>query len=166
MVPEEAFEVKQLLRDVWTATYPNKNEGISFDDVNSFFTEQMSAENVEKFRQKLSSLDAGHHYLVARMDGKIVGVSEMKIGDSENEFNIIAILPEYQGKGIGRALWNKNYELADHSKPITLYVAYYNVKAINFYKQLGFVEEGTMPVERELVFASGARLPEMRMVLR
>lgn len=165
ITPNDALEVKQLFRDVWAATYPNEKEGITFDDVNEFFSVQLSSENVEKFKQKLQTLSVNHHYFVARVEEKIVGVCEILIEDTENKLNIICTLPEYQGKGIGYALWKKAYETMDHTKPVTLFVVRYSIDAINFYKRLGFIEEGSVLTGEEFVLPSGTVLPEIRMIL-
>lgn len=164
--PADASEVKQLFRSVWTETYPNKEAGISVREVDAFFTMQMSAENVQKFKEKLETLPANHHYFVARIGKFIVGLTEVLVEKTENKLNIICVLPEYQGKGIGYALWQKAFKVMNHKNPTTLFVVSYSTHAIEFYKRLGFVQDGGVPAGEEFVLAPGTIVPEIRMVLK
>ncbi len=68
----------------------------------------------------------------------------------------IQILPEFQGKGIGTALFT---ELVEESKktgvPIMLEVHDVNTNAMNFYKDLGFKEDGKTEKQTILKFVPG-----------
>ncbi len=162
----DALEVKILFRDVWIDTYPNKEEGITREDVDTFFSNQLSTENVEKFKQKLENINGNHQYLVVRIDNKIVGVSEVLKTEDENKINIICVHPEFQGRGIGFKLWKESLKFIDPTKPTTLIVARYNEKAIKFYERLGFTKAGVIPKEEEFILPSGKIIPEIKMVLR
>jgi ribosomal protein S18 acetylase RimI-like enzyme len=166
IAPIDAAEVKQLFRDVWVATYPNEDEGITIADVDTFFTNQLSEDNIGRFTETISTLPGTHYYFVARIDQKIVGICEVDVLEAENKFNIIAVLPQHQGKGIGYALWQKAYEVMNDANPVPLCVARYSADAIGFYKQLGFVEDGAIPLPEEFCLPSGIVLPEIRMILR
>ena len=55
----------------------------------------------------------------------------------------IQILPEFQGRGIGTALFKALVEESKESKiPILLEVHDINARALSFYKKMGFVESG------------------------
>jgi len=55
----------------------------------------------------------------------------------------IQIFPEFQGKGIGTALFTELVQESEQTNvPITLEVHDVNEGAINFYKKLGFKESG------------------------
>jgi len=55
----------------------------------------------------------------------------------------IQILPSFQRKGIGTAIFNDLIsEVAETNIPIRLEVSKYNLAAIQFYKRLGFDEAG------------------------
>ena len=163
--PNDAKEVKHLLHDIWVATYPNLYEGISYEDVDDFFTRQLSEENIEKFKKKIETLPPNDHYFGARVEGKIVGITEIVIGAEKNVLHNLAIHPDYQGQGIGYALWQKAYGMVDNDAPVSLDAVRYNEKALNFYKRLGFVEQGSIPVGEEFILPSGTIVPEIRLVL-
>ncbi|MDQ1235965.1 ribosomal protein S18 acetylase RimI-like enzyme [Paenibacillus sp. SORGH_AS306] len=61
----------------------------------------------------------------------------------------IAIHPDYQGKGIGRKLIESLGEFArsQQIRKLTLRVLSTNKEAFQFYKKLGFVENGRLPEE-------------------
>lgn len=54
----------------------------------------------------------------------------------------IAIWPGQQGRGIGAAVLRWILETAASGKAVTLHVARMNVRAIEFYRRLGFIETG------------------------
>ncbi len=74
------------------------------------------------------------------------------------------ILPEYQGKGVGKMFWGECVKYFDNNKKIIVQVATYNTGAIKFYEKLGFKDNGKrfseerlrMPISRVLI-------PEMEM---
>ncbi len=77
-------------------------------------------------------------YRVAQIDNKIVGFASATMEDWKNMLQAIYILPEYQGKGIGKNLLNKVFDFFKDWEEIYLKVASYNQKAINFYQNFGF----------------------------
>lgn len=88
------------------------------------------------------ALDAGHHYVVAREGGSLVGYAGLaRVGD-EAEVHTLAVDPVHQGRGIGRALLR---ELLDHAVGTTVFleVRTDNEPAITLYRSEGFVVTGT-----------------------
>lgn len=65
-----------------------------------------------------------------------------------NEIDDLFVNKKYQGKGYGKQilLWAINYINKKNEKPIFLHVAKYNEKALNLYKDNGFI-----CVEREKI---------------
>lgn len=104
------------------------------DSLNEKPEEERFAEYKEKFVPEAIE--------VIQHDGKDVG--RLRVVRSSDSIYVggIQILPEYQNKGIGTALFT---ELIEESKetniPIVLEVHDVNTRAISFYKNLGF-EEG------------------------
>ncbi len=103
----------------------------------------------EKFEAYKNTFDPSKIQVI-QYEGKDVG--RLRIVRSPESIYVggIQILPEFQGKGIGTALFT---ELIEESKntgvPITLEVHDVNESAINFYKKLGFKESGK--TERQTV---------------
>ncbi len=85
----------------------------------------------------------------------------------ENELQAIYVLPEHQGKGIGKLLWQKAAEFFDEKLPVVLRVADYNESAIAFYRHLGFVEHvGKFHTEDWHDLKNGKKIPVITMVLK
>jgi putative acetyltransferase len=63
------------------------------------------------------------------------------------EVNLVAVHPDWTGRGTGRALMEAAIELADdwlNLRRLSLVVFVDNIVALQMYRRLGFVIEGTM----------------------
>lgn len=129
----------QLLKETWLETYPNKEYNITREDI--LKKDWESKERFEKWRKIIAENGKnGVFNFVAKEGNKIVGFCQVVKEKDYNELKIIYVLPEYQGRGIGRMLANKAMSLLDFSKNTIIEVVEYNKSAIEFYKKLGFVE--------------------------
>ena len=92
---------------------------------------------------------------VAMLDGKLAGTISSKIeigrhrlvkGHTVSYAAYLAVLPEFKGYGIGKALCEKAEEYAnDHgADAVGLYVAHRN-PAVEFYRHLGFEKSEFLP---------------------
>ena len=86
-------------------------------------------------------------YLVAELDGKIIGGAGLRNILGDGEITNVAILSKYRGKGYGKqlvsALLKSGEELG--AQAFTLEVRVSNKPAIALYESLGFVSEGIRP---------------------
>lgn len=96
---------------------------------------------------------SGTIHLVADIDRCAVGVLELVTWPDEprhrhvGEINLVAVHPDWAGRGAGRALMQAAIELADdwlNLRRLSLVVFVDNVVALAMYRSLGFVVEGTM----------------------
>lgn len=96
---------------------------------------------------------SGTIHLVADIDGRAVGVLELVTWPDEprhrhaGEVNLVAVHPSWSGRGAGRALLEAAIELADdwlNLRRLSLVVFVDNPVAVELYRRLGFVVEGTM----------------------
>ena len=96
---------------------------------------------------------SGTVHLVADIDGRPVGVLELVTWPDEprhrhvGEVNLVAVHPDWAGRGAGRALMEAAIELADdwlNLRRLSLVVFVDNSVALEMYRRLGFVVEGTM----------------------
>ena len=112
----------------------------------------VSIEIVMRQIQKLSE-DVNHHYIYVYEDKelqKVVGFVHAEVYESLYSYaglNILglAILPEFQGKGIGKKLMN-HLELKaknDSVSFVRLNSADYRVEAHKFYESIGYVCDKT-----------------------
>ena len=112
----------------------------------------VSIETVMRQIQKLSE-DVNHHYIYVYEDEelqKVVGFMHAEVYESLYSYaglNILglAVLPEFQGKGIGRELMH-HLELKAKDDSVTfvrLNSADYRVEAHKFYESIGYVCDKT-----------------------
>ena len=76
------------------------------------------------------------------------------------------MLPEYQGKGVGKLLWKEAQRHFNAEKDIIVEVATYNTRAIRFYEHLGFIDTGRRLKNEKLKMKSGVTVPEREMIIR
>lgn len=91
----------------------------------------------------------GERYLVAELDGKVVGAGELRIyGGRQSHVGHIglAVHPDHWGKGAGATLLKALIDLGERwygLRRIELKVFAGNQRAIELYKRLGFEVEAT-----------------------
>jgi ribosomal protein S18 acetylase RimI-like enzyme len=164
--PEDALGITTVLYKAWLATYPNEEAGITVEDIEDSYKDRFTEEAIQKVTKVLENIPSNEKRLVARADNKVVGMSRIIKYDENNKLQTIYVLPEYQGKGVGTALWQEAAKFIDPSKDTFLEVAEYNENAINFYKKLGFEDTGKRLKDERFRMKSGSIITEMEMVLR
>ncbi|MEX2511940.1 MAG: GNAT family N-acetyltransferase [Cyclobacteriaceae bacterium] len=94
-----------------------------------------------------------HRFLLAIENGKVLGFTSFEIGfDGKTSLKIhkLYLLPEAQGKGIGKIMLQQIGEvgLKNQSTHMILNVNRYNHKAIQFYEKWGFkiIGEELIPI--------------------
>lgn len=97
----------------------------------------------DAFRQELTS-NAVARYLVAVVDGKVIGFAGAWVILDESHITNIAILDGYRGKGYGRALTAALMQYLSNlgAAYATLEVRKSNLTAQNLYVSLGFIKLG------------------------
>ncbi|MDD7938565.1 ribosomal protein S18-alanine N-acetyltransferase [Actinomycetospora lutea] len=110
-------------------------------------------------------LRAGHRYLAARDDGRLIGYGGVallpgRLGQqAEAEIHTIGVDPAHQGRGVGRALLDGLLAAADEIGATTyLEVRVDNAPALGLYRAAGFAVLGT----RRRYYSSGADAHTMR----
>ncbi len=81
-------------------------------------------------------------YLLAKVDGKIVGYCGFWRVSGEAQVTNIAVLPEYRRQKIARNLAEKMLAICEEDEQIVLEVRKSNIAAISLYEKLGFTEAG------------------------
>jgi ribosomal protein S18 acetylase RimI-like enzyme len=164
--PRDVRGMQEVYYKTWLATYPNEELGITTDDIEDQFKDTFTEEGLEKTAEHLANPPEGQTVLLAKEGNEVVGVCRAIVSDDKNELRTIYILPEHQGKGIGRKLWEEAKKVFDPHKDIIVSVATYNMNAINFYKKLGFIDTGKRWNDDKFKLKSGAKMPEMEMVIK
>lgn len=102
-------------------------------------------------------------YVAARCDGVLVGYAGMarlgRVAPFEYEIHTVGVDPDYQGRGIGRAMMARLLEAAGPDATVFLEVRTDNEAALALYHGLGFHKVG---VRKRYYQASGADAYTMR----
>ena len=94
-------------------------------------------------KQFLQSLQSSHHCWVLECDGQVQGYYLYSLVAGEAEVLNIAVLPERQGKGLGRKLLEHCIARAsDKARMVFLEVRASNFSAIHLYLDSGFNQIG------------------------
>ena len=99
--------------------------------------------NVERVKQEVTSIDRSWHgYMVAELDGKIVGtIGAGMLNETDGEIYVFYVDPDRRGKGIGSRLIDfctKIQKHRFHASKQWVSVAKGNVYGIPFYEAKGF----------------------------
>ncbi|KYH35775.1 N-acyltransferase YncA [Clostridium tepidiprofundi DSM 19306] len=114
----------------------------------------IKSDRISKTEEFIRNLSPNNHILVAEIQEnnikKVVGMVGLTVNQSprvrHSGYVVIFVHKNYQGMGIGRTLLNQIIDLADNWLMLVrleLGVFTDNEVAINLYKSLGFVIEGT-----------------------
>jgi len=169
-VPEDVDGIQDVFYKTWLATYPNKEYGITVDDIEDRYKDRHSSEKIQKRKDDLENLPLNEKLLVAKDGGLVIGVCRLIKQDIKNniknKLQAIYVLPEYQGIGLGRKLWEEGKKFFDPQKDTVVEVVIYNKNAIDFYSKLGFQDTGRRFKSEAFKLKSGAVFPEMEMVIK
>ncbi|WP_432666494.1 GNAT family N-acetyltransferase [Wukongibacter baidiensis] len=116
----------------------NKSDSISADEETTIQTEGMILPEEEEKR--------GMTIYLAEKDEQIIGKVHIQLTSGIGGIYGLGVLPEYRGKGFGRAILIMAIEKLREAKAreIMLQVAAENNNALGLYKSCGFVETSTM----------------------
>ena len=132
---EDLKHVQAIAHQTWPHTFGNI---LSPKQIDYMLNWMYDLKMLEK-----QQLEQGHTFLLAEEEGKKLGFTGFQIDQEPGKTKIhkIYILPETQGKGIGKKLIQaiKEIALKKNQNSLLLNVNKYNAGAIQFYEYLGFV---------------------------
>lgn len=167
---KDSEAIQEVFYKAWLNAYPNKEIGITKEDIEKKFKDNFTQSFIDSFAEKIRNLLPSVLFLVAvdkEENERVVGLCRVFLKDNYNELQAIYILPEYQNKGIGGMLWDKVVGSFSVEKDTIVHVATYNKSAISFYEKLGFVDSGKrFTEERHKMPISGVVIPEMELVIK
>lgn len=164
--PEDAEGILQVLYKTWLDTYPSTEHGITRESIENSFRDSFSPENIEKLKNNIKNNSNEHKRIIAVLNGKVIGTGMMTDNVESLKLRTLYVLPEYQGQGIGKRIWNELIKKFDNSKNIYVELAIYNTSALNFYKKLGFEDTGRRFVDDDLTARRDIVIPQMEMLLK
>jgi ribosomal protein S18 acetylase RimI-like enzyme len=135
--PKDYKLVHGLAQKVWPQTYKNI---LSPEQIDYMFSLMYSNEAY------LDQINVqGHHFLVVKEGGEYLGFAsyELNYHYQTTKIHKIYVLPQTQGKGIGRVLLTaiENIAARNDNTIVSLNVNRYN-PAIGFYEKVGFEKAG------------------------
>ncbi len=164
-VPEDALGITTVLHKTWLSTYPNEDVGITVEDIEESYKDAYRNENIKNQERKIAELPSNKKKIVAKQNNIVIGTAMLVKNEENNELVTMYVLPEFQHKGIGVALWKELDEFRDKTKDTIVHVANYNEQAIHFYKRIGFVDTGKRITDERWRMKNGSLIPEMEMVI-
>jgi ribosomal protein S18 acetylase RimI-like enzyme len=136
-LPQDAKEISAIWKIICSER--------KYTTVNIPFSEQKEKEYIE-------SLSDREGIFLAKSEGKIIGFQSLdkwaKFTDSFDHVGTLGtfIIPDWRGQKIGKILTNYTFNFARKNgyEKFVIYVRSENLRAIEFYKDLGFIEKGTL----------------------
>ena len=128
--PADIPAVRALLEETWHSTYDHLLGRDKVTDITRrWHAEEVLAAEIGR---------AGQAFLVADQDGMIVGTASASY-DAAGEIDLrrLYILPAYQGRGLGHALFGASLGAFPDARAIRLEVEPNNAPAIAFYTRAG-----------------------------
>lgn len=127
--------VRELAYKIWPDTY---GEILSVEQLNYMLDNFYSISSLEE------QFDSGHVFLFVEEDGQYLGFAAYETDCKEKgktKLHKIYVMPNTQGKGIGKFLLNEVEQRTKQAENNFLFlnVNKYN-KAVSFYKKQGFVK--------------------------
>lgn len=164
ITPERSLTLAQnivsVYRDVWITTYVSEELNITKDDLAAKFAD--FDEVLQEWKANILGDVQRGYWIVKDEKEYVVGFGIARLGVTENELEYIYLKADVQGHGVGDQLMNEMLTFMGTSKPIVLYGAAYNKRAIRFYKKYGFELSSESVPPKPL--PNGKELPSMKMV--
>lgn len=158
---EDAEAITHIQADTWLATYPNKEHGITEEDIRAKKLDDPA--RTERWRQRIETPTMGQMIWIAKEKDRVIGFCFVKKGDTENYIEALYVYPNEQRKGAGQKLMHEALNWLGPHKKIGLGVTTYNQQAMKFYQKLGF-EISDEPPESVPSLPSGLTMPVIKMV--
>ncbi|MEO5949609.1 MAG: GNAT family N-acetyltransferase [Candidatus Saccharimonas sp.] len=168
-IPTDAEGIFEVQRCTWLATYPNADAGITEEDIRVRLegkNGELIPQKVERCRNGIEATNNERATFVVHDNGRVVGFVAPVIRDGQRRIGAIYVLPEAQGRGIGRELLERAIEWHGRDEDIFLHVASYNQSAIEFYKKNGFEVTGAEIKDEIAKLNNYTEIPQIEMVLR
>ena len=120
--------------------------------------------SIAQFKSELAGVPKTHHYLVAEVDGQIVGYAGIFGIDEVADVHTLSVDPKFRRRGIGRELLRRliDWSRTRKMKAMMLEVRIANDEAIVLYKEQGF----SVISQRENYYGPGQTAYVMRKELQ
>ena len=168
--PEDTNGIREVQYKSWFANAVNEESGRSGYGANkrrssSSRDATLSKENDTRSKDdgqssRRNSLPKTETF-VAKLNQKVIGFCTVVRGSEQNSLTEIYVIPAFQGKKIGRRLWNSARRVIDQNNDTTVALLRSNTPAKKFYESLGFTETGISWEGEDLKREKGTTVIEM-----
>ena len=139
---EQLFIIQDLAYRIWPSTYGEILSKVQLDYMLDKFYNLNYLQN---------QLENGQHFILISNENVIVGFASYEFNfENSNKTKVhkIYVLPEIQGKGVGKILMDfiRNKAIENTNLGLLLNVNRFN-KAITFYQKYGFVNKNSVDIE-------------------
>jgi len=155
---DDAEAIAGVLVETRLHTYSNSALDITVNDLQERFGEMN--DTIALVRTWLRSPKMRRVW-VAKDGPRTVANCVAYCDDNGGHIGAVYVLPEYQGKGIGKALMQDALVWLGDKDDITLWTAAYNPDPIAFYKGFGFIESG---VSWQFPLSNAKSMPLLQMI--
>lgn len=162
--PEDTHGIRAVQYRSWLANTVNEESGRSFDGANkmrSVSSRHGKSKLKKDVRCSRNNSLPGSETVVAKVNQKVVGFGTVVRGSEQNSLAEIYIIPAFQGKKIGRRLWDSARQFIDQNNNTTVALLRLNTPAKRFYEGLGFAETGVSWEGENLKNEDGTTVIEM-----
>lgn len=161
---DDARDIIEVFYRAWLDTYVNEEHGVTREDIEAHFAPDFTDGGLKARQERYGNHRENETILVAKVDGRAVGVCRALLHDKENEIRALYVHPDFHRMGIGKKLWEAARAYFDSKKETMLHVASYNERAQGFYESLGFsLTDTVVPFEERFRMPSGAIIPQAEM---
>ncbi|MDT7542412.1 MAG: hypothetical protein QOE33_2316 [Acidobacteriota bacterium] len=132
----------ELLLDVYASSRADEMALVDWDDATkrAFLRSQLTAQRAD-YEGRFPTAD----YQIILVDGEPAGRLWVARTDEQIRLLDIALLPQFQNRGVGKFLLGRLIEeSAREGLPLRHMVFQFNVNALRFYERLGFAARGEM----------------------
>lgn len=137
--PSDIKEYTSLLQRTYESAYTNDSLGLTKE---CFSQEVFNTADTQKYLLSNLVNNSSRKAWLAFIESQMVGSVTIKKKDNNYEITGFYVTFEYQGRGIGKQLWNKAFEFSSKGDILVdLYV--HNKKSVAMYKKWGFVIDKT-----------------------
>lgn len=156
--PNDIQTIQSIAKITWPVTY---GEILSKEQLDYMLSKMYAEESLTA-----DMLLKGHHFILAIENDICQGFAAFEnsyLNTNTTRIHKLYILPNIQGKGVGKILVNaiKNFALEKQSNSLSLNVNRYN-KAVSFYKKIGF----EIIAQEDIEIGNGYLMEDFRMELK
>jgi GNAT superfamily N-acetyltransferase len=133
--------------------------GWSEQEIDNHFTPEKREKAIEGLGKAIANFTEDNILFVAKNDeGKIVGCCFAERHEDKNTIEALYVLPDFQGTGLAKQLFDKAYYLLDKNKDTYLDVFSLNIRGERFYQKQGFSETGKKTFDERFKGVDGKML--------